>query len=112
MKQTKLILIAILSGIFLLLGVVLVLGITGNGFFRRNWEITWDGEQDPKNYTKVLEYETEADSIHELKLLFDKNSNEILFCESDAEKILIQEYVNFEPSDKEKTTIKEQNGIL
>lgn len=114
MRQTKLILIAILSGVFLLLGAVLVLEITGHGLFwgNRGFSVSIEEENDPKTYTKVLEYETEASQIKELNLLFDKNSNEIFFYESDSEKIVIQEYVNWKPSERETTTVEEQNGIL
>ena len=112
MKQTKLILITILSGVFLLLGAVLILGITGHGFFRGNWGNIGVNTDDFQSYTKVLEYEAEAEKIQECKILFDKNSNDIFFYESDSDRILIQEYVNYEPSEQEKTVVKEENGVL
>ncbi len=112
MKQTKLILVAVLSGIFLFLGVVLVLGINGHSFFYRSFNTSAENAGDLKDYRMVLEYEAEAEQIQELNLLFDKNSNHIFFYESDSNQIVIREYMNWEPAKREETTVKEENGVL
>lgn len=110
MRQSKLILISILSGIFLLLCGVLVWGIAGFGFRVNNHDnddyIVFD------DYTKVLELEVPAERIEVLNLFFDKNSNDIYFYMNDSEQILIEEYVNTELSEKEKTKVTEANGML
>lgn len=112
MKQTKLILIAILCGVFLVLGGMLIWGITGSGYIRINRGAYEEDGKILGKYIKVLEYETPASQVKQLNILFDKNSNDIYFYESENENILIKEYVNKEPSEKEKTTIKEATGVL
>lgn len=111
MKQSKLILISILSGIFLLLCGVLIWGITG-----LNIRVNGSKQNIPaavyKDYKKVLEVEVPAERIELLTLFFDKNSNDIYFYKSDSEQILIEEYVNWELSEKEKTKVFEGNGML
>lgn len=111
MKQSKLILISILSGIFLVLCGVLIWGIVGLDFgeFFKAQKNNCTGFE---NYTKVLEAEVPAEEIEELKLLFDKNSDDIYFYENDSEQILIEEYVNWKLSEKEKTEVTEKNGVL
>lgn len=111
MKQSKLILISILSGIFLLLCGVLIWGITG-----LNIRVNGSKQNIPaavyKDYKKVLEVEVQAEKIEALNLFFDKNSNDIYFYKNDSEQILIEEYVNWELSEKKKTKVIEANGML
>lgn len=112
MKQSKLILVTILAGIFLLLGGVLIWGIYGSGLGRSNQSIQVNEEGGLTNYTKVLELEVPAEQIETLNLFYDKNSNDIYFYESDSDQIIIEEYANKELSEKEKTKVTEANGML
>lgn len=107
MKQTKIILISILAGIMLFFFSVLLSGLNGkNPFARRNGD-EWGYE--PK---LVLEYEKEAAGISGLNLLYDKNSLDIIFLESDSENLVIREYAWRELKERERTEVREKNGVL
>ena len=111
MKQSKLILISILSGIFLLLCGVLVWGITSLNLAVNSREHNIS-QSVFKDYRKALEVEVPAERIDSLNFLFDKNSNDIYFYQNDSEHIYIEEYVNWELSEKEETKVTEANGVL
>ena len=111
MKQSKIIIISILCGIFLLLGGVLIWGITGFNIRTNNREHNMS-QSVFKDYRKVLEVEVPAERIESLSLLFGKNSNDIYFYHNDSEQIFIEEYVNWELSEKEETKVTEANGML
>lgn len=109
MKQIKIILISILAGIMLFLLSFLMSALNGKNPFARRTGDEWGYGNEPE---LVLEYEKEAAEISRLNLLYNKNSLDIIFLESDSENLVIREYAWRELEEREMTEVTESNGIL
>lgn len=105
MKQTRLILIGILSGIIILLIVVLMWGI-------QKGSLIDFGQEAMGAYDVVSERKIPVAEIEKLQLLFDKNSYDVYFYESDSEEIVLREYANKNLPEEKKIEVQKKDEVL
>lgn len=64
------------------------------------------------NYSLVMEKEVEAEGIRSLQIDYGMNSNDIRIRQWDGDNILIREYMNFEPDDRDLSAVEQGDGQL
>ncbi len=106
MKTTKIVLIVILCGIISLLCGFLGYALTHRG---QSAFLSISGSTVSSTYELVLEQVLPAEEITDIQILYDMNSNDVYFYESDDDNITVREYLNFTPGEDDLSTIT-QNG--
>lgn len=108
MKQTKIILISIIAGIMLFCIGILLCALNGHNPF--GWGMR---DQDYEaSVSLTLEYETPAEAVRDLKIMYNNNPVDVYFYQGSQDEIVIREYAYKELLEGEKTTIEEKDGVL
>lgn len=119
MKGTKITLIVILSGLVVVLGLALAIGINGGfpgvSFFNYansdNWSfISWNsynGNCTLQNTTTI-----EPDELTDLRINYKKTSIDIIFLPAEDDSITLKEYFNKEVAPEKMAKIEQNNELL
>lgn len=102
MKAVKIVAICIFGGLALFFILIM-----WRGMFRGTWS-WWDGStrvETGPDYKLVQEKELPAESIDSLEIRY-RNFMSVIFYENSDDTILIREYLNFTPSNKQLSEIK------
>ncbi len=114
MRKLKVATILFLAGTAVCLCALLVLVLSGSGVGfgtggSENAGILGQGSGD---YALVLEKEFSAENIRGLKIDYGMNSNDVYFYPGEGESVVIREYMNFSPKEKQISSVEEKDGIL
>lgn len=122
MKTLKITLIAVLSGIALVLVTMLTVCLSGGSISIGNFYFSPEGfgGKDPwsagetvyPECSLVLEKEIPAEGIDSLNINYSMNSNDVIFREGAEGTITIREYMNFTPNANQISTVNQKNGEL
>lgn len=66
----------------------------------------------PEDYALVLEKEFSAEGLTNLKVDYGMNSNDVYFYRGEGESVVIREYMNFTPDEKQISSVEEKDGTL
>ncbi|MDE7352863.1 MAG: DUF4097 domain-containing protein [Acetatifactor sp.] len=122
MKTLKITLIAILSGIALVLITMLTVCLSGGSIRIGNFFFSPESFENNNSWSAggtvypecslVLEQEIPAEGINSLNINYSMNSNDVIFREGAEGTITIREYMNFTPNANQISTINQKNGEL
>lgn len=122
MKTLKITLIAVLSGIALVLTAALMICLCGGSIRIGSFCISPDILKNNGSWNSggtvypecslVQEKEIPAEGIQSLNINYSMNSNDVIFREGTKDTIMIREYMNFSPKANQLSTISEKNGEL
>lgn len=112
MRKLKVATIVFLAGTAVCLCALLVLVLSGSGAgfgTDGNADIWGLGSGD---YSLVMEKEFTPENIRGLKIDYGMNSNDVYFYQGEGESVIIREYMNFAPKEKQISGAEEKDGIL
>lgn len=119
MRKLKVATIVFLAGTGVCLCALLVLalsrgglwfGMGGNG--NAGAEGTYREGSGLGGYALVLEKEVAPEGISSLKVDYGMNSNDVYFYQGEGESVVVREYMNFTPNEKQISGVEEKDGGL
>lgn len=108
MKTLKKVLIIILCVLIAFLCAVLGI-VIHSGMDRLN---IYSSNEYYKNFTLAMEKEIKPEGITILDVQYGMNSNSVYFYENEGENIIIREYLNFEASEEQLSTVEKNASKL
>lgn len=112
MRKLKITIIVLLSAAALCMCVLL--GIALYARDRAGFE-NWNSEggeisADRRNDTMVQEWEFPAEDIHSLRI--DMSFQDVIFRQGTKDTVVVREYMNFEPEDRQRSRVVKEDGEL
>lgn len=109
MRKLKITTIIFLAGAAVCLTAILFLALSGEGRLGAERD---SGAASSGNYRLVLEREIDPNTVDTLKIDYGMTYNDVYFCPTDGEKILIREYMNFSPKENQISRVEQKEGEL
>ena len=111
MRKLKVATILFLAGTAVCLCALLVLVLSGSGVGEGGFFEGGSGLRDG-DYALVLEKEISSEGLNSLKIDYGMNSNDVYFYQGEGESVVIREYMNFTPDEKQISSLEEKDGTL
>lgn len=119
MRKLKIATIVFLAGTGVCLCALLALALSGGGLWfgmggnaDAGAEGTYREGSGTGGYALVLEKEVAPEGISSLKVDYGMNSNDVYFYQGEGESVVIREYMNFTPNEKQISSVEEKDGGL
>lgn len=110
MRKLKISSIIFLTGITICLCAILALALSGDDF---GSVLGMDGNSGAAGkYALVLEEEIDPALVRSLKIDYGMTFNDVFFYAGEGEKIIVREYMNFTPKEKQRSQVKTEDGEL
>lgn len=106
MRKIKIAGILFFTGVCICLCAILVLALNGRGW---NGGEGWDVQG---KYHLVLEKEIPVEEIRGLKIDYSMTFNDVTFYQGEGESVVIREYMNFEPEEKQISRVEQEGGDI
>lgn len=108
MRKFKIATIALLTGTALCLCALLVLLLARGA----GGEVEGGAQGESFGFRAVLEKEVAPEGIHSLKIDYGMTFNDVYFYQGEGNNIVIREYMNFSPKEKQISSVEEEDGVL
>lgn len=107
MRKLKIASIIFFTGVIICLCAILVLSLNGAG--RNGGEDRWSVQG---KYQMVMEQEIPVEEIRSLKIDYGMTFNDVFFYQGDGDDIIVREYMNFEPKEKQISRVEQKGGEI
>lgn len=120
MRKVKIATICFLGCAAVCLCAMLYMALSSGGaFFQGGGRVTVEGDgaeisfwENGQNYKMVLEKEVDPEEIGSLKIDYGMTLNSVLFYEGEGDKIVIREFMNYDPGKQGISLVELKNGEL